>query len=185
MSNEMIELFAKHDLVLTIDEERLIAKCDRVAPRARLGFKNEYHVRYRTIERMYEAQQEFVDDRLATIEYRAKAKEERKVKAVELANNVKVGDLFVDSWGYEQTQVDCYQVVAKPTAKTVIVREIATAVVEGSEGRDCQNVRAVPNSFIGEGMKKRIDNYGGFRTSSFSSARPTTAEDTYYNSWYY
>lgn len=185
MKNEMIELFAKHDLILTIDEERLIAKCDRLAPRARLGFKNEYHVRYRTIERMYEAQQQFIDDRLATMEHRAKAKEARKVKAVELANNVKVGDLFVDSWGYEQTQVDCYQVVAKPTAKTVIVREVSTETVEGSEGMMCRNVRAVPNAFIGEEMKKRIDNYGGFKTSSFSSARPTTAEDTHYNSWYY
>lgn len=185
MKNEMIALFAKHDLVLTIDEERLVAKCDRPAPRSILGFKNEYHIRYRTIERMYEAQQEFIDNRLATIEYRAKEKEERKVKAAELAANVKVGDLFVDSWGYEQTQVDLYQVVAKPTAKTVIVREIACETVEGSEGMMCRNVRAVPNAFIGEETKKRLDNYGGFKTSSFSSARPTTAEASHYNSWYY
>jgi len=181
----MIELFAKHDLILTIDEERMIAKCDRIAPRARLGVKNEYHVRYRTIESMYEAQQRFIDYRLATIEYRAKAKEEKKIKAAELAASVEVGDIFVDSWGWEQTNVDLYQVVAKPTAKTVIVREIACETVKGSEGYDCQNVRAVPNSFIGEEMKKRLDNYGGFKTSSFSSARPTTADASHYNSWYY
>jgi hypothetical protein len=185
MKNEMIALFAKHDLILSIDEERMIAKCDRLAPRARLGVKNEYHVRYRSVERMYEAQQEFIDNRLATIEYRAKRKEEQKVKAAELAANVEVGDLFVDSWGYEQTQVDLYQVVAKPTARTVIVREIASQTVKGSEGYDCQNVRAVPNSFIGEEMKKRLDNYGGFKTSSYSCARPTTAEAEHYNSWYY
>ena len=185
MKNEMIELFAKHDLILTIDEERMIAKCDRLAPRARLGYKTEYHVRYRSVERMYEAQQEFIDNRLAVTEYRAKRKEAQKVKAAELAAGVNVGDLFVDSWGYEQTQVDLYQVVAKPTARTVIVREIASQTVKGSEGYDCQNVRAVPNSFIGEEMKKRLDNYGGFKTSSYSCARPTTAEAEHYNSWYY
>ena len=185
MKNEMIDLFAKNDLVLTIDVIKKIAKCVRPAPRARFGFKPVYHTRYNTVERMYEAAQQFIDNRIADQASEVIRKAAKKVKAAELAENVKVGDLFVDSWGYEQTQVDLYQVVAKPTAKTVIVREIACETVEGSEGYDCRYVRAVPNNFIGEETKKRLDNYGGFKTYSHSSARPTTAEAKHYNSWYY
>ena len=38
-------------------------------------------------------------------------------------HNIKVGDIFYHSWGYEQTNIDFYQVVAI-TAKTVSIREI-------------------------------------------------------------
>jgi len=36
---------------------------------------------------------------------------------------IEIGDIFVDEWGYEQTNVDFYQVV-KATAKTVTVRQV-------------------------------------------------------------
>lgn len=183
--NDLIARYEEQGLTLTMNEETMIALCQRPAPRARLGVKNEFHVRYRSVERMFEACAEFIDNRIAVKKYREEQKVAQKIKAAQLAAAVKVGDIFVDSWGYEQTQVDLYQVVAKPTAKTVIVREIACATVEGSEGRDCRNVRAVPNAFVGEEIKKRLDNYGGFKTYSHSCARPTTAEATHYNSWYY
>lgn len=183
--NNLIARYEENNFVLNMDEERLVAKCDRVAPRARLGFKNEFHYRFQTAERMMEYVENFIENHVKRLQWREEEKQNRKIKAELLAAQVKVGDLFVDSWGYEQTQVDLYQVVAKPTAKTVIVREIACETVEGSEGMMCRNVRAVPNAFIGEEIKKRLDNYGGFKTSSFSCARPTTAEATHYNSWYY
>jgi hypothetical protein len=183
--NDLIALYKEHNFDLQIDEERIIARCDRPAPRARLGYKNEFHYRYRTVERMYEACQEFIENHVKRLQWREEEKARKKVQAVAMAANVKVGDIFIDSWGWEQTNVDFYQVVAKPSAKTIVVREIACETVEGSEGMMCRNVRAVPDAFIGEEMKKRIDNYGGFKTSSFSSARPTTAEKEHYNSWYY
>jgi hypothetical protein len=38
---------------------------------------------------------------------------------------VKVGDIFYNSWGYGQTNIDWYQVVSvSPTGKTVKIREI-------------------------------------------------------------
>lgn len=183
--NALVEQFEKYGFILEVNEDRIVARCDRVAPRARLGYKNEFNYKFKSVERMYEYISGFIAGHLEAKEMREKRKEEAKVRAAEMSANVKVGDIFVDSWGYEQTQVDFYQVVAKPSAKTVIVREIACETVEGSEGQMCRDVRAVPNAFIGEEMKKRIDNYGGFKTSSFSCARPTTAEAKHYNSWYY
>lgn len=183
--NDLIAKYEEQNLTLVIDQERLVARCDRPSPRARLGFKTEFNYRFQSVERMMQYVENFIEDRIKAKQIREERKIEQKVKAAQLANNVKVGDLFVDSWGYEQTQVDIYQVVDKPSAKTIIVREIAKETVEGSEGMMCRDVRAVPNAFIGGEIKKRIDNYGGFKTSSFSSARPTTAEETHYNSWYY
>lgn len=42
-------------------------------------------------------------------------------------HNIKVGDIFYHSWGYEQTNIDFYQVIAV-TAKTVSIREIKDVV---------------------------------------------------------
>lgn len=44
---------------------------------------------------------------------------------------VKVGDIFYNSWGYDQTNIDWYQVVGvTPTGKSVKVRPIAGKVKE-------------------------------------------------------
>lgn len=182
---ELVALFEKNGYILEINEEANIALCKRVAPRARLGYKTEFHYRYGSAEVMFSECEKWIDRVVTNLETRKKEKEKRKAKAAELAAGVKVGDIFVDSWGYEQTNIDMYEVVAKPSPKTVVVREIGYETVEGSEGHMCENVRAVPGSFIGKEMKKRLDNYGGFKTSSFSCARPTTTDSTHYRSWYY
>jgi len=183
--NDLVELFEANSLTLVLDVDNKIARCDRPAPRSRLGYKSEFHTRYQSVERMILVCTQFIEKRIAN----QKAKEERKIaqklNKVALAADVKVGDLYVDSWGYEQTNVDAYQVVAKPSATTVIVRPIGYATVKDSEGYDCENVRLVPNSFKGEEMTKRLNNYGGFKTNSFSSASKTTADATHYRSWYY
>lgn len=50
---------------------------------------------------------------------------------VEPQHNIKVGDFFVCKWGYEQTNVDFYQVV-KTTKKTVTVQQLkAGPIPEG------------------------------------------------------
>ena len=182
--NDLIAKYEEQNLTLVINKERLVARCERRAPRARLGVKIEFNYRFQSAARMMQYVEEFIEDRIKAKKLREERKIEEKLQSVQLSQAVKVGDLFVDSWGYEQTQVDLYQVVAKPSAKTVVVRPIACATVEGSEGRDCRYVRAVPNAFIGEEIKKRLDNYGGFKTYSYSSARPTTTESKHYNSWY-
>jgi hypothetical protein len=185
MKNELIALFEKNGYELKIDEERLVAMCSRPAPRSRLGVKIEFHYRYPNAEMMFERCETWINNVVANKESRKKEKEAAKARGAEMAAKVKVGDIFVDSWGYEQTNIDMYEVVAKPTPKTVVVREIAFETVDGSEGMMCDRVRAVPGAFVSGEFKKRLDNYGGFKTNSFSCARPTTADDTHHRSWYY
>lgn len=46
---------------------------------------------------------------------------------------VKVGDIFSASWGYEQTNVDFFQVVALAGEYSVRVREVCPEIVEAEE----------------------------------------------------
>ena len=184
--NEVIAKYEEAGYVLTVDVERLVAKCDRVAPRARLGFKNEFHFRYKSVERMNEHVAEWIDRVVANKAKREQEKLDRKARGNEMAAKVKVGDIFVNSWGWEQTNVDFYQVVAKPSAKTVVVREIAMRTQEGSEMSHgmADNVFPARDKFIGKEMKKQINTYGGFKVNSFSSASPAEEGRAYYRSWY-
>jgi hypothetical protein len=61
-------------------------------------------------------------------------------------SNIKTGTIFRMSWGYDQTNVNFFQ-VTRMTPKGVYVREINYESVEGSQGMMCQNVVPIPNSF--------------------------------------
>jgi hypothetical protein len=61
--------------------------------------------------------------------------------------NIKIGEIFRRSWGYDQTNVDYFQVV-ELKAKTVVVREIDSTLVEGSAGAMCGNVVPVKDKFL-------------------------------------
>jgi hypothetical protein len=134
-------------------------------------------------------------------EGRDKARDERlemyreRVKAVEaekaLDNPLKVGDLLRCSWGYEQTNVDYYQVVAA-SRRGVTLREVAAESVEGSGNGMSDRVRPVKDKFVGEPMKKRVQVYrsGGevacsVTMTSYSHAYPCGENETAYRSWYY
>lgn len=53
------------------------------------------------------------------------AYQEHKQQPTPNAHGVHVGDLFYDSWGYEQTNIDFYQVVALRGKQTAVLRRIA------------------------------------------------------------
>lgn len=64
-----------------------------------------------------------------------------------------VGDILYSSWGYEQSNVDFYQVVAVK-GSMITVREIGATIVSATRGSDM--VAAKPDTFIGPEMKKRV-----------------------------
>lgn len=89
-------------------------------------------------------------------EHRNSEKEKaRKANAeVNASDFYKVGDVIVNTWGYEQTNVDFYQ-VTEMTAKTIKIKEIYSAMVSGSEyshGMAC-NVVPVLNDFKENGRE--------------------------------
>jgi hypothetical protein len=68
---------------------------------------------------------------------------------------VEVGDFFEESWGYDQTNIDFYEVVRiSASGKTVWLRHVASKIVESNQYSD--KVAPVPGSFTGEEFKRTL-----------------------------
>lgn len=80
-------------------------------------------------------------------------------------NPLQVGDILYYSWGYEQTNVDFYQVIGK-TEKSVKIQEIESKTVEN--GFMSGNTTALKDVFKNkEVMSKRVKEYCGQPFVSF------------------
>lgn len=101
-------------------------------------------------------------------------------------HGMKVGDILYDSWGYDQTNVNFYEVTGVSGA-SVVVREIASKVVESYRGGE--KVMPVPGDFISEPMKKRPSRYGknpdqvSVKITSSISARPWDGKPLHQTAW--
>jgi len=117
--------------------------------------KPDFHNTYLTKK----ARQDHINRwRLAQAEHVAwKEAEKAKRKARNgKGHDVPIGAIFNFSWGYEQTNQDFFQVVAV-TKCMVTVRKIASEIVSGSRnGPMAGTVVAVPDEFIGEPKRKRV-----------------------------
>lgn len=77
---------------------------------------------------------------------------ETQVRAVE------VGDFFEESWGYDQTNVDFYQVVrVSSSGKTVWMRQVQTACVKGGDGGPADYVAPLADMFYDTGCGTKRD----------------------------
>lgn len=111
-------------------------------------------------------------------------KEEYKDRQTQ-TTTLEVGDILDSSWGYEQTNVDFYQVTAVVGKRTIKIRKISHEMVEDSmisHGMAC-DVVPVKDSFIGEEMTKVVTSgdhisFNSYRGASKWNGRPC------YNSWY-
>lgn len=107
----------------------------------------------------------------------------KTVQAHASANPHKIGDIFVESWGYEQTNVDAYQVV-KVNKSSVVLREIALDVVE-STGWASDMVVPVKDSFIDEKtFVKRIRKDSYLKGFYFGYLSKHIDNKYYHRSWY-
>jgi hypothetical protein len=83
----------------------------------------------------------------------------------------KVDEVLVCSWGYEQTNVEFYQVTAT-TEQTVTLREIGQASVD--DAGECPMTgmtTAAPGKFVGDAETFRPSSAGGVKLTSYKWAR--------------
>lgn len=116
---------------------------------------------------------------------KAERKATKAANRAKMKEEIKVGTLLCNSWGYEQTNCDFYQVVEKK-GSVVMIRPIMGATVEGSTVSHgmADYRRAVPDSFIEgkEPIRKIIGPHG--IAFEHGSASVTTPEEKHYCSWY-
>lgn len=94
---------------------------------------------------------------------------EQKEKRAAFVPSVKVGEVFRTCWGYDQTNVEFYEVVAF-SGKTATLRELAVEIetTEFMQG----NKTPMVGKYVGEPFKRRALPGGGFKISSCQYASP-------------
>jgi hypothetical protein len=106
-----------------------------------------------------------IESRKAHLDQKAKEREARK----NYQHKLQVGDILDASWGYNQTNVNFYQVV-ELKGKMVVVREINSKVVK--EDPYWQEVMPVKDSFKGGPIKKKPNTHDGIKINSSIYATP-------------
>ncbi|MEX9892495.1 hypothetical protein AB7W78_18940 [Providencia rettgeri] len=100
--------------------------------------------------------------------------------------SVSVNDVFVSSWGYEQTNVNFYQVISLHGKKTVTVREIRAETIFDSSMSGKK--KPILNDFIGEPLRRQIKDYGSkplIKIEEFERASLTSTDKEYFfSTWY-
>lgn len=90
-------------------------------------------------------------------------------------HTLKVGDVLRSSWGYEQTNIDYYEVTALVGVRMVEIREIGCM---REETGFLQGVSApTKGAYIGEVMRKKVDQWNGVSISSFQHATKIEAKN--------
>lgn len=132
-------------------------------------------------------------------------KEAAESPAVEAVNKygVKVGDIFEMSWGYEQTNVDFFQVISLAGTTSVRVRQVQPVMVEENPtcGMAANRTYRITNDilpahhsiFINDDEKgdlKRVnlsgyDNKPYIKISDHYARKCEEGTRTVYESWYY
>lgn len=158
------------------------------------SMKPVQYYRYESAEVMHKKIDLFINNRVSIQEAKEKRAQELKEmkQKFNAAHYFNEGDVVVNSWGYEQTNINFYQVV-RITNRQIEVKAIGSKQVEGSmysHGMACE-VLPVKDAFIEDGDTFKL----GVKPNSENSCYLTGGESYYhfskhdgkpeYKSWYY
>lgn len=134
-----------------------------------------WNYRFRSEDHRSKEIKKTIENRKRTLADKAKKLEERR----KFQHGFKVGDILYSSWGYDQTNVNFYQ-VTKLIGKMIEIREVASKVVREERGADY--VVPVPNRFVGKALKKKPSGVGGrpsVKINSYMNAYPWDGKPKY------
>lgn len=169
--------FTKAEQTLTKipDDEVLVLKNeDRLIAVAWSGkrSKHDWYYRFRDKKQM----DKYISDYFCKLEDMARLKierkEQKKKEKLEFFDSIQVGDIFVDSWGYDQTNVEFYKVTKKLKASIKVVQIGSKTVADHTSQL---MVVPVADAVISEEITK-VPQDGYLKTYSFSVARRWSGE---------
>jgi len=143
--------------------------------------KYVWYNRFRTADDMKEKIIKTITSLMAWEDKKVQRKEERKAP-----HTLKVGDILYTSWGYDQTNIDYYQVTKIVSDKTVEIREISSRITS-SEGHS-NYVTPVKDGFItpkwehdtrGRTMTKRVGAGNLIKIADYATAYPWDGSPKY------
>jgi hypothetical protein len=156
--------------------------------------KPDKYLAYKSRESANSAIEAFFDNLVHVHEYKRQEKERQKLarQAAKAEFQGTIGSVFVSSWGYDQTNVDAYQITARINNQTVEVVEIGFEEVE-SQGFAAMSEKIKPLPVSAEKAAKmpkllaRITAKDSIQVANKRSAGNADLWDgarSYYHSWY-
>ncbi len=138
--------------------------------------KPSWHYRFRSQEERQQYEQKFLES------VRAEEERSNQYKAQKNAQHtLKAGDILYSSWGYEQTNIDFFQVV-DVKSKTLALQEIGVTTVEVT-GWASDSVIPDPSHKIGPVFNKRANGFNHVRLDDCRTASPYDGR-ALHRSWY-
>lgn len=137
-----------------------------VGVRTKAKRNHEFFYSFRTEDQRTKYVNNWIDGLLAHQE----AVTKRKAERVNFKHTLKVGDVLMAMWGYDQTNVDYYEVTALIGSKQVEIRQIASQ----SEPTLYMQGVSVPKTgaYIGEPMRKIVKEGNRVKIESYCHASP-------------
>lgn len=123
-----------------------------------------WYNRFRNTDDMKKKILSSISSLMAWEDDKKKRKESRKA-----ATTLKLGDILYSSWGYDQTNIDFYQIVGLAGKQTVKLQKIVSAIVS-KDGGPGTYVSAVKGQFVSEKMTTHRATNDHVRINSYASA---------------
>lgn len=126
--------------------------------------KPVWSYRFRSTEERERRVREAFSNRKAWNDRNATRRQERNAET----HNLQIGHILKSSWGYDQTNVDFYQVTKIVSPKMVELRKIASTFGKALSAMS-QTVFPVADQFLSEPMRKRAGR-GGIKIADYAYA---------------
>lgn len=99
-------------------------------------------------------------------------------------HTLQVGDVITNSWGYDQTNVDCYK-ITRTTDHFVWLRPIASKIIpHDGYSPMAGRVVPIPGEFLANGAEEQHKASGQSVGFKFGSGSKWDGESSFYCSWY-
>lgn len=141
------------------------------------GYKPQINHNFKT----FEARAEYVAKIHKRIDSSIEDQKQRDQRAKSENDQLQPGAILYSSWGYEQTNIDFYQIVAR-SGSTVTLQEIGQDKNHDNRG-DSGNCVANPEIKKGEHFKKRLSQHGGIKMNSYKYASLWDGRPLSWSSW--
>lgn len=137
------------------------------------------HYRFSSVERREESLEYYKTTAKNNADYKA----EKKAKKAAVSNEeVEVGAVYYSSWGYDQTNIDFYEVVGRFGKKGLVFRPIASnSTMNGYDTGTCVAVKGV---YTGEAFKKMLSDKKWINLTSFSGMSPWDGREMSWSSYH-
>lgn len=181
--NSVVKDFKQNlGLDLVVDFDCMHAKLKKDSPRSRLGFKTLWAYRFKDANQMLKFFTEQYNIQISSKERKAAEKIANKERLKKDFSEVKVGDIFLCSWGYEQTNVDFYKLIELKGTKGIF-QEVGYNHVRETSWCSAE-VEVDETQIIGEPFVKMLKGRS-FKKCQFASAYKVDKNRTFYKSWGY